>query len=180
LCTFWNSHSFLPIGFVSLTTIHISGSVIGDPQSHYINAQSVLYVHEVASSSSYTDIRFADEGTQRKLEFLTVTAGSAVFAVPFNIIFLLAATWRHLSRELKYRFVLLVIASTCVSILGLALFVPSLITSPFYLYVENGIYGVGFKWPIILLLVINLIVGLGSSIYFILVGIESGNTSASN
>jgi len=167
----------LPIGSISFTTTYICGSENDDTQSHNLNVPWVLYAHEETSSSFYTDVVFAPEDIQSKLDVLTAAARSVIFAAPFNIIILLAATWRHLSRDLKYRLVLLVIASACVYMLVMAFLGPPLITSP--LYSAIVVNEVGYKWVTLLLIVINLLVGLGASIYFILGGMESSNASAS-
>jgi hypothetical protein len=167
----------LPIGSISLTSTYKYGSENDDPQSYNLNVPWVLYAHEETSSSFYTEIIFASEDTHRKLDFIATIARSAIVAVPLVTLILLAAIWRHLSRDLKYRLVLLVIASTCVYILVMALFGPPLITSP--LYSGIVINEVEYKWVTLLLILSYLLLGIGSGIYFFRKTREFDNANAS-
>jgi len=164
----------LPFASVNITTTYIFGLQNIVTQPHNLNVVDVLSAHKETASSFYTEVGFKSEGTQSEWDLLTATARGAIITVPLVILILLGATWRHLSRVLKYRFVLLVITSTCVCILIMALLGPTMIIGP--PMSEIVVNEVGYKWVTLILMIIFFLVGIGSSVYFIFSG-EQKNSS---
>jgi hypothetical protein len=125
---------------------------------------------------SQTELNITSEATRQKLDFLTAAAGVGLLAAPIIALALFATCWRYLSRGSRYHVVFLLIVSILVLFLYLLLAGPNLTGPNITRTVVNE---VRYNCLILLLMLGNLFVGLGSSIYFILKKPALDNRSAS-
>jgi hypothetical protein len=131
----------------------------------------------MTSFSSSTKLSIASEATRQELDLLTAFARSGLLAAPIVAIGLLSTSWRYLSRGQRFRVGFLLFA-TAFAIFLYLLIAGSNLTGPFIK--ETIVNEVRYNWPIIILMVINLGGGLGSSIYFILGRSRLGNGMPAN
>lgn len=126
------------------------------------------------SFSSHTELSIASEAIRQKLDFLTAAARGGLLSAPIIALALFATCWRYLSRGSRYRVIFLIIVSILALFLYLLLAGPNLTGPNITRTVVNE---VRYNWIILLLMIGNLVVGLGASIYFILKkpALDNGN-----
>lgn len=119
----------------------------------------------LTSFSSPTELSIASEATRQKLDLLTAFARSGLVAAPIIAIVLLSTSWRYLSRGSRFRVLFLFLISAVVLFIYLLLLGPNLTGT----YIKKTVVkAVQYNWLILLMMSSNLVLGLGSSIYYIL------------